>query len=63
MNNEDSKEMIFNIIEDSILDLLVYDRKEDEDCPREFIENAVKSGIITIDEMVDKFKEGLYKSI
>jgi len=63
MNTEEKREMIFNIISDSILDMLVYDRKDDEYCPREFIETAVKDGTITINEMVEKFQEGLQQSI
>lgn len=59
------KEIILNEINDLISCFLYYDRKEDEDLPavREVIQNAVLNKEITIDEMVEKFKECLTEGL
>ena len=54
-----TKKQILGLIEDSISDLLYYDRKDDEDCPRGELEEAVKLGKVTIEEMVAKFEKHL----
>lgn len=53
------KEKILAIIGDSVTDLLYYDRKEDDELPIGAINEAVKNGEITIDEMVAKYREQL----
>lgn len=63
MDKEETKEYIFSAIDDMIIDFLVYDRKDDQFLPREVIENMVKNGDLDIDEMVDRFKDGLIQSI
>lgn len=40
-----------------VSDLLYYNRKEDEDLPVGAIEQAVKDGVITVEELVECFKE------
>jgi hypothetical protein len=46
------RQRIIDILTDSISDLLYYKRKEDEDLPRGGIEEAIKAGEITVDEMI-----------
>ncbi len=41
---------------------MYYDRKEDMDLSGEMLDKAIKDGEITIDEMVDKFRECLENS-
>jgi hypothetical protein len=53
------KVKILNLIEDSVSDLLYYDRKNCEYVSLEEITSAIKDKIITLDEMVDKFRECL----
>ena len=53
------KEEILNTIDALCSDFLYYDRKEDEELSVEQLNEAVNSGEITIDEMVDKFKKCL----
>lgn len=52
-----------NLIEDAISDLVssfvCYDRKEDSELQRGDIEEAVKFGEITIDDMIDQFSREL----
>lgn len=50
---------ILNTIDDLVANLLYYDRKEDENLPRGAIEQAVEHGVITVDEMIEKFADGL----
>lgn len=53
------KEKILNEIECLVAGFCYYDRKEDEDLSSEDLNEAFKKGDITIDEMVEKFREGL----
>ncbi len=46
------RERIINILSDSIINLLYYDRKEDEGLPCGGIEEAIKAGEITVEEMI-----------
>ncbi len=47
-----TKEKILGLVEDQVMDLLFYDRKEDEEFPKGFIEAAIKNGVVSVDEMV-----------
>lgn len=49
------KRLILMTVEDLTTDLLIYGRKEDEDLPRGEIEEALKKGEISVDEIVDQF--------
>lgn len=53
------KETILNTVDDAVSDLLYYDRKEDEELPRGAIEEALKAGEITVEEIVSKFENTL----
>lgn len=57
------KEKILNVIRDNVTDLLYYDREGCEDLPIGHIEKAVKKGEITVDEMVETFKQELIKGL
>lgn len=57
------REIIFAVVSDLVTDFIVYDRKEDEDLPRGSIQKAIDSGEITLEEVVEEFKEELWKSI
>ena len=50
-------------ITDMVSDLLYYNRKEDEDLPRGAIEDAISSGEVSLDEMVELFRRELIKGI
>jgi hypothetical protein len=56
-------ELIDNYIADMVIDFLHYDRNEDDDLPLDLIENSVKDGTLTIDEMVESFRKYLTKGI
>lgn len=53
------KQLILDVISDLCSDFLYYDRKEDEQLSDERLNDAVKNGDITIDEMVDAFRKHL----
>jgi len=57
------KQQILDTITDLCSNFLYYDRKEDEDLSAEDIKDAVKSGEITIDEMVEEFRKHLKNSL
>lgn len=58
-----TKEYILGLIEDSVSELLWYQRKDDTECPVGEIENAIKSGVLEAKEMVSKFEESLMKNL
>jgi hypothetical protein len=57
------RKTIFATIEDLCSDFLFYDRKEDEDLSAFELKEAVKNGIITIDEMVREFRKHLINTL
>jgi len=57
------KENILNTVTDLVGSFMYYDRKEDEELPNGAIETAIENGVITIDEIVDKFKTTLKESL
>lgn len=48
---------------DQALDLVFYDRKEDEDLPRGSIEDAVESGVVGTGEIVAAFRARLFEAL
>ena len=61
--DESLKQLILGTLEDMVADFLYYDRKEDEDLPRGAIEEAVAQGQITIDEIVNQFRQNLEEAL
>ena len=57
------KDFILGYIDDLVGRLLYYDRKGDEELKEGDIEGAVKKGVVTIDEMADRFKSELFNKI
>lgn len=53
------KQIILNTISDLCSNFLYYDRKEDEELSMGQLNEAVKSGEITVDEMVNAFRKHL----
>jgi hypothetical protein len=53
------RQKIFDVVSDSVTDLLYYDRKEDDELGVGGIEEAVAAGEITADEIVGCFADGL----
>jgi hypothetical protein len=57
--DSNTKEDILNCMEDLVADFLYYDRKEDEDLPVGVIQQAIKNGELTFDEVVERFTHEL----
>ena len=53
------KTYIEGTVKDLVADLLYYDRKEDNSLPRGAIEQAIKDGIITKEEIINVFTKAL----
>lgn len=56
-------ERVKDAVEDMVTNLLVYDRKEDEDLPQGAIEAAIKTGTVTIGQLVEIFRRGLTQAV
>jgi len=54
---------IKDTIDDLALNLVVYDRKEDEDLPLGAIEDAIKDNQITVNLMAAFFRESLRRHL
>jgi hypothetical protein len=52
-------DIIIDTMEDLVKDFLYYDRKEDEELPVGSIEAAVLNGEVTLDDLVQVFREDL----
>lgn len=63
MNDEELVQTIKDTVRDCILDLLVYDRKEDEDLPVNSIQDAIRNGLISVEEILDLMEEEITSSI
>jgi len=59
MSNEEIKQLILGTVDDLVSNFLYYDRKEDEELPRGAIQEAVESGIITAERIVQQFSNSL----
>lgn len=57
------KDIIFSTVSDLVIDLIYYDRKEDDELPRGAIEQAVKDKEISVDEMAELFKLKLVEAL
>ena len=57
--NEDLKDNILGTVDDLVSDFLYYDRKEDEYLPRGAIQCAIEDGVVSVDEIVGRFRKGL----
>lgn len=63
MSSRVDKDYVNDVISDMIADFLYYDRKEDDTLPRGAIEEMVIVGEITVDDMVEMFREHLTKGL
>ena len=59
MNKKSLRKHILAIATDIPSDVLYYDRKEDDDCPRGTIEQAIADGVVTVDEILAPLRAAL----
>lgn len=50
-------------ISDVVADFIYYDRKEDEDLPRDAIEEMIERGDVTVEWIIEEFKTCLLKAL
>lgn len=62
LNTTVTKDVILGVVGDLVANFMYYDRKEDDDLPRGAIEKAISIGAITVDEIVEKFREAVEKN-
>lgn len=62
LNTTVTKGVILGVIGNLVADFMYYDRKEDDDLPRGAIEKALATGVLTIDEIVETFREAMESS-
>lgn len=53
------RELILGTVSDSMSNLLYYDRKEDGDLPIGAIEQAIKDGVVSVDDILNVVRENL----
>lgn len=58
-----TREMILAAAEDLSSDLLHYNRQYDQDLPKGEIEKAVANEIVTVDEIVARFRAALLEDL
>lgn len=60
---EEARKTLFkkleNTVSDCVADFLYYDRKEDPELPIGDIEELIKDGVLTVDQIIDMFKKEL----
>jgi hypothetical protein len=56
-SDEEKRECIFNTIDSLIADFLYYQRKEDSELGVGDIEDTIRDGIISVEEIINKFVE------
>ena len=59
MTPEETKSIILGNVRDLVADFSYYDRKEDEVLTEKILDNAIETGIVTIDEIVQEFRKEL----
>lgn len=57
------KNLILETVSDLATMFLYYDRKEDDDLSMGVIEQSIINGDITVDEIVNRFKTNIEKSV
>lgn len=63
MNTTATKDVILGVTEDLVADFLWYSRKEDECLGRGEIERAIEAGVITAEEIAEKFRSELIRNL
>lgn len=61
-DEKDLRELVLMVVDDLVSDFAYYDRKEDFELSLDDLENAIGSQIITPEEIIDRFAEGIRKT-
>ena len=63
MSEPNRKDYIMANVDQFVIDFLYYDRSEDEDLPLDAIEEAIKAGETSVDEIAERFRSELEKAV
>ena len=63
MAEEMLRQAILAAVSDLVGEFLYYGRKEDKELPRGAIDGAVKRGVVTVDEIVERFRQRLLEGL
>lgn len=63
MQKQTKKEILFDTVEDLVVDFLYYDRKEDEELRIGDIDDMIHSGEVTMGEILEVFTETMYQNL
>ena len=57
------KEIVFEVITELVTAFLRNDRKKDEDLPKGALQEMIEKEVITVEEIVDRFREELEEQL
>lgn len=60
---KDKRQLILDTLSDLLTQFFYYDRKEDDRLPVGAIEKAIRKGKISVEELVDEFREIVERSV
>ncbi len=63
MRGETTKSIIEDTVKDAVTNFMYYDRKEDQELPVGAIEESIRSGAVSTDWIVDRFRYWLQNSV
>ena len=59
----DVRTLIMDTVDDAVADLITLDRSRDEELPEGAIEQAIADGVVTVDEIVERFRAQLLEEL
>lgn len=59
MKKRSIRTIILDAVSDLAMDFAYYDRKKDEDLSRDDLHDAITNNVVTIDEIVNRFRSEL----
>jgi hypothetical protein len=62
VTDAERKQVVLDTVADTALRFAVYDRKDDEELSKDELEELVESGVVTLDEIVEAFRQGLIEA-
>ena len=62
MTDPELKHHILCVAADLVGEFVYYARRGDEDLPAEALQDAVKRGVVTVEDIVSEFRSGLYEA-
>lgn len=61
MTDPELRRHILHAAADLVGEFVYYDRKNDEDLPADVLQDAVRRGVVGVEEIISEFRSGLYE--